>query len=193
MKTSAKWVLGASAVFLAGMAAVWTFKQNSSATAKTTPATNRVREAASVTAAPQTGHKMPPFTLPAYPDHKTISTDSLAGKPIFINFWTSWCDYCKQEMPDLVKAYQKFGDKVEFLSINGTSMDSVADVKRFVQDYGIVWPVALDTKGIVMNEYHILGFPTSFFVNRQGIIVGVNQGMVSKDQLMTELERIAAS
>ncbi|WP_367305545.1 TlpA family protein disulfide reductase, partial [Alicyclobacillus acidocaldarius] len=110
---------------------------------------------------------------------------------IFINFWTSWCVYCKLETPDIVQAYKQYGDKVVFLSINVTAQDSMADMEQFVKQYGITWPVALDTKGTVMNEYGIIGFPTSFFVNRQGMIVATNVGAISKENLMAELERIS--
>nr|WP_242549445.1 TlpA disulfide reductase family protein [Alicyclobacillus mali (ex Roth et al. 2021)] len=134
---------------------------------------------------------MPPIKLQEYPDNQTIDTDKLRGKPIFINFWTSWCVYCKLETPDIVQAYKQYGDKVVFLSINVTAQDSMADMEQFVKQYGITWPVALDTKGTVMNEYGIIGFPTSFFVNRQGMIVATNVGAISKENLMAELERIS--
>lgn len=143
-----------------------------------------------VAAAPQQGYRMPPFTLTEYPDNKTLSTQDLIGKPIFINFWTSWCTYCQLESPDLVKAYKKYGNKVVFLSVNVTAQDKMQDVIQFFKNYGMTWPVQLDETGQVAQEYKIVGFPTSFFVNRQGLITDVNVGAISPDNLDAQLRGI---
>ncbi|QQE78455.1 TlpA disulfide reductase family protein [Alicyclobacillus sp. SO9] len=149
-------------------------------------------ETSSVAEAPKTGYKMPAFTLKEYPDNKPVSTDSLQGKPIFINFWTSWCTYCRLETPDIVKAYQKYGKQVVFLSVNITSEDSVQAMANFVHQYGMTWPVALDRSGKVSKEYQVVGIPTSFFVSRQGIIVAKNVGSLSAGTLNADLKRIAS-
>ncbi|WP_067620432.1 TlpA family protein disulfide reductase [Alicyclobacillus acidiphilus] len=146
--------------------------------------------AANVPVAPQQGYRMPPFTLTEYPDNKTIDTKDLIGKPIFINIWASWCPPCQEETPDIVKAYKQYGSKVVFLSVNATSQDNMPDVEQFIKHYGITWPVALDKNGEVLQEYNIVGFPTSFFVNRQGIITDVNVGLITAQNLNDQLQRI---
>ncbi|SFV05962.1 TlpA family protein disulfide reductase [Alicyclobacillus macrosporangiidus] len=192
MKKAHKWLaIGTSTALLIAIVGTVTLKQNSLAASPTAASANGAPGASSVAVAPQTGYKMPPIKLQEYPDNQTIDTDKLRGKPIFINFWTSWCVYCKLETPDIVQAYKQYGDKVVFLSVNVTAQDSMADMEQFVKQYGITWPVALDTTGTVMNEYNIIGFPTSFFVNRQGMIVATNVGAISKENLMAELERIS--
>ncbi|MCL6443767.1 MAG: TlpA family protein disulfide reductase [Alicyclobacillus sp.] len=147
--------------------------------------------AANVAVAPQQGYRMPPFTLTEYPDNKTMNTNDLIGKPIFINFWTSWCTYCRLEAPDIVKAYKQYGNQVVFLSVNVTAQDSMTDMEQFIKYFKMTWPVALDTTGSVAEEYKIIGFPTSFFVNRQGVIDSVNVGAISGDSLNAELRRIS--
>lgn len=144
-----------------------------------------------VVAAPLKGYRMPPFTLTEYPSGKTVDTSNFGGKPIFVNFWASWCPPCNAETPDIVKAYQQYGSKVVFLSVNVTSQDSVAGMKKFVAKYGIRFPVALDKQGEVMNLYRVLSFPTSFFVNRRGVIVDIADGQLSARELNTELQKIS--
>ena len=143
------------------------------------------------TAAPRAGFLMPAFQLTEYPSGRTISSKDLIGKPVFINFWTSWCTYCRLETPDLVKAHQKYGDKVTFLSVNVASQDDRQAMAKFVQQYHMTWTIGLDTAGEAVKTYQVLGYPTSFFVNRQGVIVDVNVGALSAANMETQLERIS--
>ncbi|ACV58144.1 TlpA family protein disulfide reductase [Alicyclobacillus acidocaldarius] len=192
MKKPLKWLwVGTGAALLIAVVGTVTLKQNSLVASSIASSANAAPGVSSVAVAPQTGYRMPPFKLQEYPDNQTIDTEKQIGKPIFINFWTSWCIYCKLETPYIVQAYKQYGDKVVFLSVNVTAQDSMADMEQFVKQYGITWPVALDTKGTVTNEYGVIGLPTSFFVNRQGVIVATNVGAISKENLMAELERIS--
>lgn len=144
-----------------------------------------------LTAAPQIGYRMPPFTLPVLSSSETISSAKLTGKPIFINFWTSWCTYCRLEAPDVEKAYRKYGKKVVFLSVNVTSEDSMPAIQAFTQKFGMTWQVPLDTTGAVAQKYQIIAFPTSFFVNRSGLVEDKVVGALSPGTLNADLEAIS--
>lgn len=150
--------------------------------------------AASTTAlavAPQIGYRMPAFTLPELGSNASISTATLTGKPIFINFWTSWCTYCRLEAPDIQKAYQKYGNKVVFLSINVTSEDSMPAIEGFVKQFGVTWQVPLDTTGSTAQKYQVIAFPTSFFVDTSGVIEDKVVGSLSPGTLNADLEAIS--
>ncbi|QQE77174.1 TlpA disulfide reductase family protein [Alicyclobacillus sp. SO9] len=140
--------------------------------------------------APKVGYQMPPIALKELPNG-SISMNDLKGKPVFINFWASWCTYCRLESPDIAQVYKKFGSKVIFLSINATSQDTLSNAKAFMKKYGMNWPVALDTTGAAARKYDIVALPASFFVDRNGVIVGKNLGPLSHKTLYSELERIA--
>lgn len=144
-----------------------------------------------LSAAPQIGYRLPPFSMQLLGSQQTISTKDIVGKPVFINFWTSWCTYCRLEAPDIAKAYKKYGNKVMFLSINVTSQDSIPAVQAFVQQFGVTWQVPLDTTGKVAQKYQIVAFPTSFFVTRSGIIEDKVVGSLSKGTLNADLEAIS--
>lgn len=144
-----------------------------------------------VTSLPKIGHPVPLFSLPLYPNHKMVSISDFKGKPMFINFWASWCDPCKQETPDLVKAYAKYGDHVKFIGVNLTSEDSLSDVKKFINQYGIKYTVLLDTAGKVAKQYGIVGIPTSVFVNREGTITAIYMGAIPSNVLSQDLRDIS--
>lgn len=151
-------------------------------------------DAASVstlTAAPQIDYRMPAFTLTELGSNSSISTSALVGKPVFINFWTSWCTYCRLEAPDIQKAYTKYGKKVVFLSINVTSQDSMSAIEGFVKQYGVTWQVPLDTTGSVARKYQIIAYPTSFFVDKSGVIQDKVVGSLSPGTLNADLEAIS--
>ncbi len=108
-----------------------------------------------------------------------------------INFWASWCQPCRQEEPDLVRAYEANKSKgVEFLSVNLTSKDELPDVQAFVAEFKMTFPVLLDVDGYVYDLYGLLGIPTSVFVNRAGVVTRVYVGAMSASEIAKSIEEI---
>ncbi|MCF8566438.1 TlpA family protein disulfide reductase [Alicyclobacillus tolerans] len=147
-----------------------------------------------VGSAPYAGYQLSAFTLPRLANGHAgpgLSTSAYAGKPMFINFWASWCPPCQAETPDLVKAYKQFGNKVQFIGVNVTAQDSLANASAFVKHYGIDYPVLLDQSNAIANQFQVSAFPTSFFVNASGTIVLRVEGAVTPQQLTSTLQKIA--
>lgn len=144
-----------------------------------------------VSTAPYPGYQVPTFSLQSAQPEKVINLSQFAGRPVFINFWASWCPPCRAETPDLVKAYEQFGQKVQFLGVNATAQDSESNAQKFIRDYEIPYPVAFDTTNQVVNEFNVSGFPTSIFVNSQGVIVARVDGAITPEVLMSDLQKIA--
>jgi cytochrome c biogenesis protein CcmG, thiol:disulfide interchange protein DsbE len=191
MKKLLKWAGVVIASLFIGVGAAWYGVHKEKSAVRKMIGQTVVKTSVPPTAAiPQQGYRMPSITLTSYPNNQTISTADLVGKPVFINFWASWCPPCKQETPDIVQAYKKYEDKIVFLSINATSEDSTAEMEKFTKDFGMTWPVALDKQGIAMNTYKVIGLPTSFFINRQGIITYIHVGLISRQSLDTHLQEI---
>ena len=123
--------------------------------------------------APQAGLYTPGFSLSSI-DGKEVSLADLAGSPIIINFWASWCPPCRAEMPDFQQAYLEYSDTdLVLISINSTSQDSLQDVLSFVESYQLTFPILLDTTGVVTRTFNVHSLPTSFFIDRGGIITKV--------------------
>jgi len=117
----------------------------------------------------QIGHAAPEFELQTL-EGKTAKLSDAKGKPTLIYFWTSWCGYCKDEMPSIEAAYQQYQDKVNFLTVNITSQDDQADVVQTVNEHPYTFPVLLDKTGEVTNTYQVQGTPTTFLLNKDGMI-----------------------
>ena len=125
----------------------------------------------------------PGFALPRLDTTGSLSLASLHGKAVVINFWASWCNPCKQEVPRLEAAYRKWGKRgVVFIGIDG--QDFSGDARRFARKLGISYPIVHDGPGKTIDSYGVTGFPETFFVDRGGKLVGTHvEGAVTTDEL----------
>ncbi len=120
-----------------------------------------------------------------------VKLDDYRGKVVLLNFWASWCIPCKEEMPRIQAAYEQFQDHgLVVLGINMTDLDNRGALKTFVQDTKITFPILLDENGIVRKNYRVLSIPTSFFVDRTGIIQHFQLGPMSASQLQQYLDEM---
>ncbi len=102
-------------------------------------------------------------------DGQDISLSDLQGKPVLINFWATWCRPCVFEMPYLQQIYEEWsGRGLVLLTIN--IGESPPRIKEFLEAYNLSLPVLLDTKKNVARKYNITGIPTTFFIDKDGII-----------------------
>lgn len=135
------------------------------------------------------GNHAPNFTLESL-EGESITLSELKGKPIFINFWASWCDPCKLEMPHIQAAYDQYGDQIQFIMINAIEVDSLEDVQSYLNEAGLDFPVYPDHKDVVHQKYQVNGWPTSFFINRNGRIVEIVMGTMTKEKLNRSINMI---
>ncbi len=91
------------------------------------------------------------------------------GKVIFVNFWASWCQPCRDEMKDINDFYLAHkNDPVQVLTINYREDETT--VKAYFKDNNLIMPVVMDTNGIVAGGYKATAFPESYFIDKNGII-----------------------
>lgn len=134
------------------------------------------------------GEPAPDFTLPTL-DGETIKLSDFRGKGVFINFWGSWCTPCKREMPHMETQYYRFKDEgVEILAVN--IKEPIVTVSSFVKRNGLTFPILLDRDGTVTKRYGIVPIPTSFFIDKEGIVVEKIEGEMSEEKIKQLMERI---
>lgn len=145
--------------------------------------------AGSSSAAPQVGKAAPDFTLPLL-DGRYISLSELRGKPVLINFWATWCPACRAEMPHLQAAYEEMKDSGLVLLSVDIGEDDVT-VRQFMLRGGYTFPVPMDSKGEVSKTYQVQAIPTTFLVDREGIIRGIKVGAFrDKEEILAQLRAI---
>jgi len=116
----------------------------------------------------------PTFTLNTL-DGETVSTDSLRGKVLYVDFWASWCGPCKVSFPDMHALQEEFSE--EQLQVIAVSVDTnPEDARRFVNRFEPNFLVLSDPEGAIAERFNIPAMPTSFLIDQDGNIRHMHKG-----------------
>ena len=125
-------------------------------------------------------------------DGNAVNLSDLAGKPVVLNFWASWCGPCKSEMPDFETVYNEYGDDINFMIINMTdgSRETVDIASSYVKECGYTFPVYYDTDYDAAVTYSVYSLPTTYFIDAEGYIIAQGSGALKIDTIYQGIEMI---
>jgi peroxiredoxin len=115
------------------------------------------------------GELAPDFEM-QFGDGSRSRLSDWVGKPVVLNFWATWCAPCREEMPEFVAAYDRYQDD-GLVIVGVNAQEAASQAAEFMAEYGVDFPVALDTRGDVQQLYNVRGLPTTVFIDREGRIV----------------------
>lgn len=126
----------------------------------------------------------PEFSLPTQ-NSEPVSLSSLKGKTVIVNFWASWCKPCRKEIPELINIFNKYKD--QGFEIVGINIDNEKqNATRFIKEFAINYTVAFDPEMNVINSYKATGMPSSFIVDKNGMVREIVYGFSDKKKEIIE-------
>jgi cytochrome c biogenesis protein CcmG, thiol:disulfide interchange protein DsbE len=137
----------------------------------------------------------PAIDLPTL-DGGQIDLASFRGQVVLVNFWGTWCEPCRREMPALQSAYDQLRNEgFQVIGVNladdeATNGTGVEEIREFVRQYGVTYPNGLDTEGSVTNAYRVFPLPTSFFIDAQGNIRYVHVGELNLEDIQARFKQL---
>lgn len=142
---------------------------------------------------PRVGFPAPNLDLSAL-DGTRVTLADLRGRAVILNLWASWCGPCRAEMPELQKIHLANRDRgLIIVAVNSTFQDSLPDAQAFVAELGLTFPILLDTDGSVSRRYLLRALPSTFFIDKHGLIQAVIiGGPMRAATLQTQVEELLA-
>ncbi|HEX6987902.1 MAG TPA: TlpA disulfide reductase family protein, partial [Bacillota bacterium] len=105
-----------------------------------------------------------------------------------LNFWATWCEPCRIEMPEIQRAHERYGDRVAVVGVN---VREPADlVRTFVEFSGYTWTFVLDPGSDVAELYRLRPIPTSFFIDASGVIRHIEYGIMTETAIRAVFDRL---
>jgi cytochrome c biogenesis protein CcmG, thiol:disulfide interchange protein DsbE len=137
---------------------------------------------------PRVGEPAPSFSL-STPSGQRLALADLRGQAVLLNFWASWCPPCRGEMPDLENLAREY--RASGLVLVGVNLEEEGPtVQRYADMLGLSFPLALDQDGEVANRYNLTALPTSYFIDRDGVVRDLNIGALTEKGLRSKLARV---
>jgi peroxiredoxin len=139
--------------------------------------------------APEIGALAPDFALVDARTGERVQLSALEGQPVLINFWATWCVFCVDEMPTIQKAYERHeSEGLVVLAVDVQETRSKA--ANFGDHLGVTFNLLMDSEGAVADEYRVSTMPTSYFVDRVGVIQSIAVGEMDREILDWHLATI---
>jgi len=137
------------------------------------------------------GASAPEFDLPVLDGSRHIDFKDLRGKVVFVDFWASWCGPCRQSLPLYSKLNSEFSPR-EFVMVAINLDEDVAAAGRFLDQHPVNYPVLRDPRGDVPSAFGVIGMPSSYLIDRKGVVRARHVGFEPRDiaKLRAEIDSL---
>jgi cytochrome c biogenesis protein CcmG/thiol:disulfide interchange protein DsbE len=140
-------------------------------------------------AVPRAGDVAPPFSLKRADTGAPQTLAALKGKPVYLNFFASWCGPCNEEAPSVVKLYKEYHPRgLVTLGVNG--LESKDKALEFAKKYGVPFEIVLDDNGGMAKNYGAIALPVHVFIDRKGIVSTYRLGEMSPAEIEAAIKKI---
>lgn len=138
------------------------------------------------------GQVAPDFEFSTF-DGQRMRLSDLRGKPVFLNFWASWCGPCRQEMPNMQTMLDKYGSSSNLVVLAVNNGESLAPAQRFLDRIDIhLTDYGYDPTAQIVKKYQVTGLPVSYFIDADGVITRVVTGELSFNVMESSVQEVIA-
>jgi peroxiredoxin len=137
----------------------------------------------------RTGDAAPEAAFPML-DGGLATLADLRGTPVVVNFFASWCEPCKAEMPDFAEVHAELGAQVTFLGIS--LRDAEEDTRALLERTGVTYAIGRDPSGSLAEDFGVVNMPTTYFLDAEGRIVSAHAGALTADALRSQLAALTS-
>ncbi|SJM91773.1 Redoxin domain protein [Crenothrix polyspora] len=136
--------------------------------------------------ATEVGQAAPQFTLPTLQQGQPTALSQYAGKVVYLDFWASWCAPCRTSFPLLNKLHEKL--KAQGFEVVAINLDEdKTKAEQFLKEIPVAFTVLTDAKGEWSDKFVVESMPTSFIIDKQGVVQNIHHGFTASD--IGELEK----
>lgn len=138
-------------------------------------------------AEPAVNHPAPDFTLTTLGGEQFTLSEQ-GGTPVVLNFWATWCGPCQRELPALQAAAERYAGRVHFVGVD--QGESAETVQKYVDELGLTFTIPIDKEQLMAQRYNVMGLPTTFFIDGEGVIRHLWMGEMTSITLEEGIARI---
>ncbi len=132
---------------------------------------------------------LPDLSLPCLTSGGQVDLRDLSGRPVLVNLWATWCGPCREEMPRLQAAYERFGDRVAFVGVDSQDFPQAAG--EFLVEVGVTYPQLADPNAELLGFTRVPGLPVTLLLDADGVIVARHIGELNGSDLEELIEKVA--
>jgi peroxiredoxin len=134
------------------------------------------------------GNRAPEFTTTTI-DGEPVALSDFEGDVVLLNFWFTTCEPCRVEMPEFQRAFDAHADD-GFTVVAVNREEGPETIRTFAEDYDLDFPLLLDEEGDIQFQYGVTGYPSTFILDRDGVIVWRNFGPISVETIQERIDEV---
>jgi cytochrome c biogenesis protein CcmG, thiol:disulfide interchange protein DsbE len=135
------------------------------------------------------GARLPAVTLAGL-HGSALHTVSLTGRPVLVNVWATWCGPCRREMPALTLLSHRMGPGLTVIAID--QGEDARVVSAYAKQFGVDFPIYLDREQRMGTMLHLVGLPSSFFIDRSGVVRDAVDGEMTYQMMTQKAQHLVA-
>jgi cytochrome c biogenesis protein CcmG/thiol:disulfide interchange protein DsbE len=137
------------------------------------------------------GERLPDLSLPCLTGGPAVDLSQLAGRPVLVNLWATWCGPCREEMPILEDAYKQYAGEVSFVGVD--TQDNPEAAAAFLREVGVTYPQLVDVDGQLLDHLGIPGLPITVVLDERGRVASRHVGPLTHETLRELVDGAAAT